>query len=136
MTKKFVTINGTVYWAFLNRTNDDGKYSVEIGNLSDKDVDSLESLGLKVKFNENKPEKGNFITCYSKNFPFKPLDTSGNEITGVIIGNGTKCRAVIGTYGWEFKNKKGVSPSLKKLTITDLVEYFPDEAEATEDAEL
>jgi hypothetical protein len=30
---------------------------------------------------------------------------------------------MIGSYAWTYKNKKGVSPSLAKLVITDLVEY-------------
>jgi hypothetical protein len=38
-------------------------------------------------------------------------------------GNGTKAVCVLGAYSWTFKNKKGVSPSLKKLVITDLVTY-------------
>jgi len=29
----------------------------------------------------------------------------------------------VSSYSWTYKNKKGVSPSLKKLVITDLVEY-------------
>jgi hypothetical protein len=30
---------------------------------------------------------------------------------------------LVGSYDWTYKNKKGVSPSLIKLVITDLVEY-------------
>ena len=33
---------------------------------------------------------------------------------------------MITPYHWNWKNKEGVSPSLKKLVITDLVEYAGD----------
>jgi hypothetical protein len=46
----------------------------------------------------------------------------GDEITE-DIGNGSKAKALVGSYDWTYKNKKGVSPSLIKLVITDLVEY-------------
>jgi len=39
------------------------------------------------------------------------------------VGNGSKAICMIGSYAWTYKNKKGVSPSLAKLVITDLVEY-------------
>jgi hypothetical protein len=37
------------------------------------------------------------------------------------VGNGSKAIAMIGAYSWTFKNKEGVSPSLKKLVIENLV---------------
>jgi hypothetical protein len=30
---------------------------------------------------------------------------------------------MIGSYAWTYKNKKGISPSLAKLVVTDLVAY-------------
>jgi hypothetical protein len=30
---------------------------------------------------------------------------------------------MVSAYEWTYKNKKGVSPSLKKLVVTDLVKY-------------
>jgi hypothetical protein len=50
------------------------------------------------------------------------LDKKGDEVLA-HVGNGTKAVCVLGAYSWTFKNKKGVSPSLKKLVITDLVTY-------------
>jgi hypothetical protein len=41
----------------------------------------------------------------------------------VKVGNGSKAKAVINPYEWKYKNKKGVSPSLRKLVITELIEY-------------
>jgi hypothetical protein len=47
------------------------------------------------------------------------------------VGNGSKAIALIAPYEWKFKNKKGVSASLKKLVITDLVKY-----EAKDDVDM
>jgi hypothetical protein len=124
---KPVKIEATVMWAFLNRRNDmSGKYQVDLCNLSDKDAQALHSLGIEVKENDNKPEKGKYITCKSANYEIDAFDTHGDRLDG-DVGNGSKCKALIGVYNWTFKNKKGVSPSLKKLVITDLVRFQPDE---------
>jgi len=127
---KPVKVEGTVMWAFLNKRNDySNSYQVDICNLSVEDTAKLEGLGIDVKERDDKPEKGRFITCKSKNFEIKAYDVNGDEIDAVI-GNGSKCRAIIGTYEWKWKANAGVSPSLKKLVITDLVKYeAPEEQE-------
>jgi hypothetical protein len=66
---------------------------------------------------------GKYITCKSEK-PIRVYDTDGDELAaGVQIGNGSKAKALVGSYDWTYKNKKGVSPALRKLVITDLVEY-------------
>jgi hypothetical protein len=131
MANKFATINATVMWAFLNRRNDmSNKYQVDLCNLSADDATALGELGIDVKQNPNKPDKGRFITCKSE-YEIVPLDKDGNTIDA-IIGNGTRAKAVIGTYRWTFKNRSGVSPSLAKLVITDLKEYSPTKEEEAE----
>jgi hypothetical protein len=40
---------------------------------------------------------------------------------------------MIKPYHWSWKNKTGVSPSLAKITITDLVVYNSDSAVAEEE---
>ena len=42
---------------------------------------------------------------------------------GVNVGNGSECEALIGSYSWKFKAKTGVSPALKSLVITKLIEF-------------
>jgi len=64
---------------------------------------------------------GKYITCKS-NKPIRAYDTDGEEID-ILIGNKSQCKALVSSYEWSYKNKKGVSPSLKKLVITDLIEY-------------
>jgi len=83
---------------------------------------ALEDMGISVQENlEKKPEQGKYITCKSQR-PIKAFDTDNEEIVE-DIGNGSKAICMVGSYPWTYKNKKGVSPSLAKLVITDLVEY-------------
>ena len=120
--KKRVKIKATVYWCFHNKMNEmAGKYTVDLCNLSEGAVAALEDMGISVQSSDKHPEKGMFITCKSQN-PIKVYDTEGDEITEEI-GNESKARAIISSYPWTYKNKKGISPSLGKLVITDLVEY-------------
>ena len=116
-------IKATVNWAFLNRKNEMADaYTVDLCNLSDKAVAALEDMGISVQENlEKRPEHGKYITCKSQR-PIKAFDTDNDEIVE-DIGNGSKAICMIGSYAWTYKNKKGVSPSLAKLVITDLVVY-------------
>lgn len=111
-----------IYWAQLTRKNEmSDAYQVTLCNLSDKAVAALEDMGISVLSNENKPEQGKYISCKSQR-PIKAFDSDGVEIIK-DIGNGSKAICLISAYNWSYKNKKGVSPSLAKLVITDLVEY-------------
>lgn len=116
-------IKADVYWASLNRKNEMADaYMVDLCNLSDKAVAALEDMGISVQENlEKKPEQGKYITCKSQR-PIKAFDTDNEEIVE-DIGNGSKAICMVGSYPWTYKNKKGVSPSLAKLVITDLVVY-------------
>jgi len=122
METKPVKVAAEFMWAHLRRPNEmSGAYQIELCNLSPRAVAALEELGVEARKNPDKPEKGYFITCKSKH-PIKALDSHGEEIIE-SVGNGSKGFAVLGSYEWSFKNKKGVSPSLKKLVVTELVEY-------------
>lgn len=116
-------IKADVYWACLNRKNElADAYTVDLCNLSDKAVAALEDMGISIQENaEKKPEQGKYITCKSQR-PIKAFDTDGDEINE-DVGNGSKAVCMIGAYQWSFKAKKGVSPSLAKLVITDLVVF-------------
>ena len=122
--KKKLKIKCDIYWAQLNKMNEmSGAYQVNLCNLSDAAAEALEEMGLSVnQDSEKKADMGKYITCKSKNKPMKAFDVDGDEITE-DIGNGSKAKALVGTYDWTYKNKKGVSASLIKLVVTDLVEY-------------
>lgn len=131
MTEK-IKINATIEWANLSEPNSmSGKFQVDLCNLSDSAVEGLSEMGIEARYREDKPEKGHYITCKSAR-PIKATDTEGKSVNEKV-GNGSKATAIVGFYEWEFKKKKGVSPSLQKLVITDLVIYedpTEDELEA------
>lgn len=132
--EKPIKIEAEVQWAFFTTKNEmSGKYQVDLTNLSTGAVEALQSAGLEPRQREDKPEKGWFITAKS-NYEIEPLTKSGEKITEAV-GNGSKAIAIIKPYEWSWKNKKGVSPSLMKITITDLKVYNSD-AEEFEDDEI
>ena len=125
-----IKLKADVMWAFLERKNEmSDKYQLDLCNLSPAATQALKDLGVDVK---HRDDKGDFITCKSSN-PIIPLNKDGHSLEGVSVGNGSKAIAVIGTYNWTFRNKEGVSPSLRKLVITDLVTYEDPEQVTVDD---
>lgn len=122
---KPVKLSAEINWAFFDKVSDmSGKYQVDLCNLSEQAVKSLEAIGVAVRQREDKPEKGWFVTVKS-NHPIKPVDEKGNSVTATV-GNGSKATALVTAYEWTWKNKKGISPSLMKIIINDLKEYNPE----------
>jgi hypothetical protein len=79
-------------------------------------------MGISVQVGENKKAvMGRYITCKSQS-PIKVFGADGDLIEEAI-GNGSKAKALVGTYPWTYKNKPGISPSVGKVVITDLVEF-------------
>lgn len=131
---KFVDV--TLFWPFLyERNNMSQKYQVDIANLSDAQVSKLEDLGLSVR---NKgDDRDNFLTAKSKNFEIRAYDKNGDELKGVTIGNGSKATILFDTYQWKSPTgQQGTSLSIKKLVVTDVVEYASDDAETAEVEEI
>jgi hypothetical protein len=125
MSNENTVVKGTAFWAQLDQINSySGKYQVDVSNLSAPAVEALQERGIAVK---NKgDDRGFFITCKSK-FPIEAADTTGETLQGVQLGNGSGVTAVISSYEWTSpQGKKGVSPNLKKLVVTDLVIYDKD----------
>jgi hypothetical protein len=132
---KPVTVKATVMWCNHNKINEmSEKYQLELTNLSDNAVKALEGIGLEVRKREDKPEKGFYITCKSVRQMDKIFDKTGASLIDVAIGNGSTGTAVVGTYDWSFKNKKGLSASLIKMTIDNLVAYDAEDTPVTEEA--
>ena len=133
MNTEQVKIKAEVMWAFLNKPNEmSGKYQVDLCNLSDKAVSALEDMGIEVKTKEG---KGAYVTCKSTR-PIAAYDDGGTLIEGDILGNGSKAAVIISPYAWSFKGKKGVSPSLRKMVVTELVPYTAGGVEAFADDDL
>ena len=131
---KPVKINGELFWskwmAEFNKAfnTDNDRYECTIGNISDDDAAKLTGLGIKVK---HKDAMGNFIVAKSK-YLFKPTSEDMKEIPVDLLGNGSKCVAVVGSYTHRMSSKHGNAPSLKAITVTEIKTYVP-EAE-TDDA--
>jgi hypothetical protein len=114
-----VKVKADIMWAYLDKVNDmSGKFQVDLCNLSDKAAEALQDIGLEVKFKEG---KGKYITCKSTR-PIHAYDDGGSQID-MQVGNGSKGVALIGTYSWSYQKKQGTSPALKRLVITDMLEY-------------
>ena len=127
---KAVKIKADLMWANLQKRNDmSGKYQVDLCNLSPAAVGALEDMGLAVK---SKEDKGFFITCKSNN-PIHAYDDNGNDLSEVLVGNGSEAICAISTYDWEFRGKKGISPSLRRLVVTKLETYDDAEAEMVDE---
>jgi hypothetical protein len=119
MKMEAVKLKATLFWCQHNKVNEmSQKFEVKLCHLSDAAVEALETMGIDVR---EKDEMGKYITCKSSK-PIKVVDTDGDEINE-DIGNGSKAKAIVSSYEWKYKNKKGVSPSIKKLVVTEHVEF-------------
>jgi hypothetical protein len=133
MNTEAVKVKAEIMWAFLNKPNEmSGKFQVDLCNLSDKAVGALEEMGIEVKTKEG---KGAYVTCKSTR-PIAAYDDGGSLLEGDILGNGSKAAAIITPYEWSFKGKKGVSPSLRKMVITELVPYIGGSGGAFDEDDL
>jgi len=119
---KLLKLKAEVMWAYLHTRNElSDSYQVDLCKLSDSAVKALSDIGIKAKHKES---QGFYITCKSKKFPIEAQYPDGSRIPeSVLVGNGSKVTAVVSPYVWNFKNKQGVSASLHKLYVMDLVEY-------------
>ena len=127
-----VKIKAEAMWAFLDKKNDmSDKYQIDLCNLSPAAVGALEDMGITVPAKDG---KGFYITCKSNN-PIRLYNANGHETDGATLGNGSEMVAVVGSYAWTFKNKEGVSPALKKLVVTNLVEYGDGEDDVDVEAD-
>jgi hypothetical protein len=123
---KPVKIKGDVMWANLNTVNKLSlKYQVEICNLSQKAVEALQDQAmLDVNHSE---DKGHYITPKSSKFPIKAFDKDGEELVNVLIGNGSKCTAVIKPYKNKFNGN--INAGISAITVTDMISYNPEGAD-------
>ena len=120
--EKPIKLEAEIMWAFLNKKSEmSGKFQVDLCNLSKEAVSALEQAGIGPRQRPDKPEKGWFLTAKST-FEIEPFDKNGNKINEAV-GNGSKATVIVKPYSWTWKGKTGVSPTIVKLTINDLVKY-------------
>jgi hypothetical protein len=136
-TGKSISVQADIFWACTqhpNPSSDKEQYTVNLSNLSDKAVKALEDIGITVRSDSVKrAAEGNYITCKS-NYKIDAINSDGEPIdAGIKIGNGSKATVIVSSYEWTYRGKKGVSPSIKKLTITDLIQYNASKIEDVEE---
>jgi len=126
-------IKATIMYPYLTVANDrfnpdNPKYEVSLAELSDKAIGAIKGLGMKVY---DKEGMGSKITCKSVQ-PIRVFDSTGSEMDGSTVGNGSEAIATISFY----ENKYGRFPQLSKLIVTKLVEYNPEGVGAGVDDDL
>jgi hypothetical protein len=135
---KPLRIKAEVFWAkdayILNKRfdEDNNKYQVTLGNLSEAASEALKGLGIKIK---DKEIPGKHIVGKSI-YPFKFFNEDGEEIPAEKVGNGSEVIALVSAYMHKLSKMHGAAPSVKKLIVTKLLEYNPERALEEEDTIL
>jgi hypothetical protein len=136
MSEVFKLENVELMWPFLYERNKlSGKFQVDVVNLNPEQVEAIEKTGVKVRQDANKPEKGFFITCKSKNYEITPYDKNGEVIPSSIkVGNGSRANIMAKPYSWKSPTgQSGMSLGIAKLVVTDLNAYEPEPMVEEED---
>ena len=131
--KETAIISGKAYWTKLNRKDEySDKYQLDVGDLSDKSKEVLTSHGVKLK-NKN-DDRGEFITARTQ-YLVPVIDSDKKTIDrDTLIGNGSSVRVKVDfNKNHPFAEKYGTSMYLKKVQVTELVEYARDEFDDDDD---
>lgn len=124
---------GTLYFTHFDTLDVNGKYSFELGNLSEAAVNMLTKAGAKVKYVEDdKYGRGHYVGISSK-YPWEIELGEGVEIDeDKDIGNGSTAQITLATYYHNRAHNNGVGlTALGKILLTSYVPY--DASEAAED---
>lgn len=125
---KPVTVAGELFWSrWMNEVNTQGKfynaarpkYECTLGNLSQAAAKALTTLGIHVK-----EKKGQGLSISGKsNYVFIATGENGEAVDPQVIGNGTKCVALVGSYEHPASAAHGNAASISSVKITKLVTY-------------
>lgn len=121
--KETAIISGKAFWTKLNRKDEySDKYQLDVGDLSEKSKEVLTSHGVKLK-NKN-DDRGEFITARTQ-YIVPVMDSDKKVIDkDTLIGNGSSVRVKVDfNKTHPFVEKYGTSMYLKKVQVTELVEY-------------
>ena len=130
-----IKIKGEIFWAYdmthpPTKFNPDNKrFQVTIGNLTKEDQEKLKSIGCKIKNNDR---AGDHIVAKST-YEIVAFDKQGKKVDSETIGNGTKVNVELNAYEHRMTPAHGMAPSVKKLTVTDLIIYNREAAEELDD---
>lgn len=135
---KPVKVKAEVFFAkdsyVINKRFDEenDKYQLTLGNLSEAASAALTELGIKVK---NKELPGKHITSKSL-YAYKFFDEEGNQIPNERIGNGTEVIALVTPRAHKLSKMHGNAADTKKIIVTKLKEYNPERALEEDDVVL
>lgn len=126
------TITGKVYWAKVQKPDDNGKYSLEM-SLDKKSKKLIEELGIPVKLSKTDPSRPEFVAMdrYAFDFDGNPksmpvVDSKGNPIDH-LIGNESLGKVEFFAKEWSYPRvrptKNGVKAYMLKLQILELVPF-------------
>lgn len=130
-------LQGTAYWAFLNKLSQYDKYEVNIGHLSKEMVDKIKAEGfgdkIKVCDRDGDLNKGTYIKVASK-YAIPVYGPDGKELDNDVIGtigNGSIIQVIATPKDWTYGKKSGRNLYPDKIKVLKLVKYsageeFPD----------
>ena len=112
---------GKVNWANVFTVNEmSGKYSIDVIELTPKQVKDFEKEGVNVREKEG---QGKFVTI--KSTGKVPVYDSRRKPwpEDKLIGNGSVCRVAWSTYDWNKNGKSGRSAGLQAVVVMEHVPY-------------
>ena len=129
-------IEGTAYWASLNRPNErfEPMWRIDLA-VDSQSAEDLKGQGITVS--ETTVDEKTIPNIIR--FKRKVSKASGDKNTQPqlvdaekkplekIVGNGSKVKVMYKSYEWNFKGKKGIGLDLQAVQVMDLVEYTPRE---------
>jgi hypothetical protein len=147
MAKEEILIKGDVFWCNnYERNIKSRKYQIDLCNLSADAVQALARIGIEAKRDDaKKPAQGFYITCKSAGYVINTYDKTGKELGEWVkvdkgtevkrdeqgkalytrVSNGSKALATISPYETTVNGQRYTQGSIKKIVITDLIEYNP-----------
>ena len=129
-------LKGKAYWASITSPNttfdSDGVWTVDVGNLDEKNKKIAQADGLNVK--NKSDDRGDFVTIKRKvrrkdgNMNKAPeiVDAQKRTMMGTLIGNGSDVNVLYSKYDWVYAGKSGVSADLRAVQVTNLIPYNAD----------
>lgn len=144
-------IKGTFYWPCLGKKNQmKGKYTLDVGQLSDKVLATLKRMGVgnHIKVDEpregytskgdkfvsddpeqkDRPNRGRYIVLKSNYIP-KVEDRSHDTIDPSAVGEGSKGQVRVQAYDWTFLDKESdakkgtLGAGFNKVVVSELVTF-------------
>lgn len=133
--KSVILENVTLQWVFLRSPSSTGHYTVDICNLSKKNIETLKEYGIYPK--KDTPEKieksgfdrGYYVSSKNKateknegNKFLKIIDMEGNVVDKLLAG-GTVAHVKCAVYETEFNKKKFKKLRVDMIKVIKLVEF-------------